>query len=295
MFEKAARRAGYMAYSRKFDRVLDIDKLVGNEVIPRLQAYFEARGYEGESEAVEERAWAIREIEVPPESVVTFLVELSGSAQNGSIAEMAKAVLAASIALEGNGTKVEVLGYTTSGGEGPRKEWNGDKVVTYPGRLSELRHVVVKERGAPAGWSAGRILSMVNKKIGHENIDGEALEWAVSRAAAGTAKPVLVFVTDDTEPQCEVSQRFADRRDFLKDHLKEIVSELEASEAITFVPVVVTNDPKYAAGRNDVYSDPVFTESTKTAAILDAVARGLSARLEAVREPEPEPVSAPSM
>lgn len=284
MFDDVAKKTKYLVYTRKFDRECRIADLVDAETIERLSTHFEYHGYEDG-----ENISGLGELSghaVPQGLQVTILVDMSGSLQGRPISQTCYGVLAATLALEEAGASVEVLGYTTTGSDGPMEAFNDDRTVKNPGRLSALLHVVAKDPGVPAARSAGSILAMGAKGLHRENLDGEAVIWAARRLAArpGAVK-VLVLVTDGWEPNCAASERFAGTdRDFMKRHLKAVVEEIEAAGELGFAQVVLS-EPWFSA-KQDTYTAPVVARA-EAAVVAGAIGEALSRVLVPAAENSP--------
>jgi cobaltochelatase CobT len=91
------------------------------------------------------------------DTVVTLLIDNSGSMRGRpiSIAAISADVLART--LERCGVKTEVLGFTTSAWKGgrSREQWLAGGKPAHPGRLNDLRHIVYKRLTSP-GAGRGR-------------------------------------------------------------------------------------------------------------------------------------------
>jgi cobaltochelatase CobT len=90
------------------------------------------------------------------DTVVTLLIDNSGSMRGRPI--MVAAVCADILArtLERCGVKVEILGFTTRAWKGgaSREDWVKAGKPPHPGRLNDLRHIVYKSADAP--WRRAR-------------------------------------------------------------------------------------------------------------------------------------------
>ncbi len=86
------------------------------------------------------------------DTVVTLLIDNSGSMRGRpiSIAAISADILART--LERCGVKVEILGFTTRAWKGgqSREEWlQGGQARVTPGRLNDLRHIIYKKADEP--------------------------------------------------------------------------------------------------------------------------------------------------
>ena len=96
-----------------------------------------------------------------------------------SIAAICADVLART--LERCNVKVEILGFTTRAWKGgqAREKWLQEGRPQQPGRLNDLRHIIYKGR-MPHGVGPSKFGSDDERRLLKENIDGEALEWAIA-------------------------------------------------------------------------------------------------------------------
>lgn len=167
---------------------------------------------------------------------VQVLVDMSGSNRGMERVIIGYVDLVAR-GLETAGVPFEVLGFTTSSWKGGKSaaEWKalGDCKPENPGRICDLLHVVFKARDA--AWSVSpdgvapspaQALDRVYRPgMLKENVDGEAIRWAVSRLPdpAGAA---LLWVTDGAP--CDDVTNARNHRDLLHDDRDRAVGEIEA-------------------------------------------------------------------
>ena len=121
-----------------------------------------------------------------PSTVVTLLIDHSGSMRGRPMLIAALTVEIFARVLERCGVRCEVLGFTTrewDGGE-PAREWAADGYPESPGRLNALEHIVIKSADVP--WRRARVALglFLHDEMLKENIDGEALAWAHARLLA---------------------------------------------------------------------------------------------------------------
>ena len=90
------------------------------------------------------------------DTVVTLLLDNSGSMRGRpiTIAAICADILART--LERCGVKVEILGFTTRAWKGgqSREKWMQNERPANPGRLNDLRHIIYKPADAP--WRRAR-------------------------------------------------------------------------------------------------------------------------------------------
>ena len=126
-----------------------------------------------------------------PSTVVTLLIDHSGSMRGRPMLIAALTVEIFARVLERCGVRCEVLGFTTrewDGGE-PAREWAANGYPENPGRLNALEHIVIKSADVP--WRRARVALglFLHDEMLKENIDGEALAWAHARLLARIGAP----------------------------------------------------------------------------------------------------------
>ncbi len=149
-----------------------------------------------------------QEFESPfPSTVVTLLIDHSGSMAGRPMQIAALTVEVFARVLERCGVRCEVLGFTTrdwDGGE-PARKWATDGYPPEPGRLNALEHIVIKAADVP--WRrARRALGLfLRDAMLKENIDGEALTWAHQRLLARPERRRILIVVSDGTPMDEAT------------------------------------------------------------------------------------------
>jgi cobaltochelatase CobT len=178
-----------------------------------------------------------------PSTVVTLLIDHSGSMRGRPMRIAALTVEVFARVLERCGVKCEVLGFTTrdwDGGE-PAKQWAADGYPENPGRLNALEHIVVK--GADVPWRRARIgLGLfLRDEMLKENIDGEALAWAHARLLArAEARRILVVVSDGT-PMDEATMA-ANGHEYLEAHLQAVIEGIETRSPVQLAAIGIGHD-----------------------------------------------------
>ncbi|MCP4820462.1 MAG: cobaltochelatase subunit CobT, partial [Shimia sp.] len=136
------------------------------------------------------------------DTVVTLLLDNSGSMRGRpiSIAAICADVLART--LERCNVKVEILGFTTKAWKGglAREKWLNEGRPQQPGRLNDLRHIIYKKADAPWRRVRPNLGLMMKEGLLKENIDGEALEWAHRRMVARPEQRKILMVISDGAP-----------------------------------------------------------------------------------------------
>ena len=117
------------------------------------------------------------------DTVVTLLIDNSGSMRGRPISVAAICADILSRTLERCSVKVEILGFTTKNWKGgkSREKWNLNNKPRNPGRLNDLRHIIYKDADKPWRQSKKNLGLMLKEGLLKENIDGEALSWAFNR------------------------------------------------------------------------------------------------------------------
>ncbi len=165
-----------------------------------------------------------------PEACVTLLVDQSGS-MRGTAQRLA--VLAIDLmvhTLELCQVRCEVLGYTTRfGADNPiHQHWQQLGCPSGPGRLNALRHIVYKTAKQPWRRARPQLGLLLRQGFGQENIDGEALYWAACRLMRQPQLRKILLVLSDGAPYDEATNT-ANGRDLLENHLRAVITEVEAS------------------------------------------------------------------
>ncbi len=177
------------------------------------------------------------------DTVVTLLVDNSGSMRGRpiTIAALCTDILAKT--LERCGVKVEILGFTTrqwKGGESRRK-WMKDGRPPNPGRLNDLRHIIYKAADVPWRRAKRNLGLMMREGILKENIDGEALLWAHGRLLARPEQRKILMVISDGAP-VDDSTLSANAGNYLERHLRQVIEEIETRSPVELVAIGIGHD-----------------------------------------------------
>ena len=279
----ATASAGYEVYTRRFDEVIDAHKLTTPEDLLRLRrkldhllrklgggvAHLAHRL--GRRLLARQRRWwdfdleeglldsgrLARVVASPhrplsfkaerhsdfPDTVVTLLVDNSGSMRGVPITTAALCTDLLARVLERCRVKVEVLGFTTKAWKGgaARRLWSDAGKPEAPGRLNDLRHVVYKSASMPWRRARRRIGVMLHPDLLKENIDGEALLWAHGRLVARPEARRILMVISDGAP-VDDSTTSANDRSFLDNHLRSVIAAVEAYSPIELVAIGIGHD-----------------------------------------------------
>ena len=178
-----------------------------------------------------------------PDTIVTILVDNSGSMRGVPITTAALCTDILGRTLERCGVKVEVLGFTTRAwkGGGARQLWVAAGRPARPGRLNDVRHIIYKDAAHPWRRAHRNIGVMLHPDLLKENIDGEALIWAHSRLLARPEARRILMVISDGAP-VDDSTASANDRLFLEKHLRAVITALEAYSPVELVAIGIGHD-----------------------------------------------------
>jgi len=177
------------------------------------------------------------------DTVVTLLIDNSGSMRGRPISVAAICADILSRTLERCSVKVEVLGFTTKNWKGgkSREKWNLNNKPTKPGRLNDLRHIIYKSADKPWRQSKKNLGLMLKEGLLKENIDGEALVWAFNRILKRKEERKILMVISDGAP-VDDSTLSVNSGDYLEKHLKQTVKWIENNSDIEIFAVGIGHD-----------------------------------------------------
>lgn len=253
----------YRVFSREWDELLDMRRLKGRPV-PKAQANIGptqraearrlARRLHQQLLALQTRSWNDEQEQgvlerrrlvamvatgnrrifrqeqerLVPQACVTLLLDQSGSMRGLPRELTLQAIDLAVQVLEACGIRTEVLGFGTrvDAGNPLHTSWQAMGSPPNPGRLNALRHVLYKPTNMP--WRRCRQWLIQQQPLEDgENIDGEALEWAVSRLLRQPEPRKILVIFSDGTPFDEATAS-ANGRNYLEDHLHQVVACIEA-------------------------------------------------------------------
>ncbi len=274
---------GYRAYTTAFDRVVTAASLASREELERLRLSLDADFSQVRSlvarlakrlmrvlMAKQTREWRFdqddgfldpsrlpvfvasggaarpfkQEFESPfPSTVITLLIDHSGSMAGRPMTIAALTVEIFARVLERCGVKCEVLGFTTrewDGGE-PARQWADDGYPEAPGRLNALEHIVIKAADTP--WRRARLALglFLRDEMLKENIDGEALTWAHRRLLSRPEQRRILVVISDGAPMDEATFA-ANGFDYLDGHLLAVVRHIETRSPVKLAAIGIGVD-----------------------------------------------------
>ncbi len=177
------------------------------------------------------------------DTVVTLLIDNSGSMRGRPITIAAICADILSRTLERCSVKVEILGFTTKNWKGgqSRELWAKNSKPKTPGRLNDLRHIIYK--GADTHWRQAKnnLGLMLKEGLLKENIDGEAISWAYNRIKKRKEERKILMVISDGAP-VDDSTLSVNSGDFLEKHLKKIVKFIENKSDIEVLAIGIGHD-----------------------------------------------------
>jgi len=287
----------YRVFTTEFDEVVQVEELCGPSELARLRAQLDQHlaRYEGmigrianrlqrKLLAQQTRSWTfdleegildtarLARVVVNPttplsykqeketefrDTVVTLLIDNSGSMRGRPIAVAAMSAEILARTLERCGVKVEILGFTTRAWKGgqSREAWLRAGKPPNPGRLNDLRHIVYKAADAP--WRRARrgLGLMLREGLLKENIDGEAILWAHQRLLARPEQRRILMVISDGAP-VDDSTLSANPGNYLERHLREVIAWIEANSDVELLAIGIGHDVTRYYRRAVTISDP---------------------------------------
>jgi cobaltochelatase CobT len=273
----------YKVYTTAYDEVVSAEELCDPDELTRLRAYLDqqlsalssvvsrlANKLQRRLLAQQNRAWTfdleegmldvarLTRVIIDPtaplsfkqeedqefrDTVVTLLIDNSGSMRGRPI--MVAAVCADILArtLERCGVKTEVLGFTTRAWKGgtSRDEWIKAGKPPSPGRLNDLRHIVYKAADAPWRRARKNLGLMMREGLLKENIDGEALMWAHQRVVNRPEARRILMVISDGAP-VDDSTLSVNSGHYLERHLRQVIAEIEGKSPVELIAIGIGHD-----------------------------------------------------
>ena len=177
------------------------------------------------------------------DTVVTLLIDNSGSMRGRpiSIAAISADILART--LERCGVKTEILGFTTRAWKGgqARESWLAAGRPPQPGRLNDIRHIIYKQADEPWRRAKTNLGLMMREGLLKENIDGEALMWAYKRLMARPEQRKILMVISDGAP-VDDSTLSVNSGNYLERHLRRVIEEVETRSPVELTAIGIGHD-----------------------------------------------------
>ena len=276
-------QSDYKIWSTKYDETITATELADEEELNRLRAYLDqqlsnlqsvvtklANRLQRRLMAQQNRSWdfdqeegmidaaRLARIVVSPgsslsykieretdfrDTVVTLLIDNSGSMRGRpiSIAAISADILART--LERCGVKTEILGFTTRAWKGgqAREDWLAAGRPPMPGRLNDLRHIIYKKADEPWRHAKRNLGLMMREGLLKENIDGEALLWAHNRLIARAEDRRILMVISDGAP-VDDSTLSVNHGGYLEQHLRKVIEMIETRSPVQLVAIGIGHD-----------------------------------------------------
>ncbi|MGD9966280.1 MAG: cobaltochelatase subunit CobT [Hyphomonadaceae bacterium] len=275
--------ANYKVFTRAFDETIAAEELCPSEELARLRNYLDqqlkplqsvvgrlANRLQRRLLAKQNRAWTFdleegvldtarltrviidpmaalsfkQEEDMPfKDTVVTLLLDNSGSMRGRPIMVAALCADILARTLERCGVKVEILGFTTIAWKGgsSKDAWLKADRPPQPGRLNDLRHVIYKAADAPWRRARRNLGLMMREGLLKENIDGEALLWAHDRLIGRPEQRRILMVISDGAP-VDDSTLSANPGNYLERHLRTVIHWVETRSPIELIAIGIGHD-----------------------------------------------------
>jgi len=177
------------------------------------------------------------------DTVVTLLIDNSGSMRGRpiSIAAISADIMART--LERCGVKTEILGFTTRAWKGgqSRESWLAAGRPSSPGRLNDLRHILYKAADEPWRRAKKSLGLMMREGLLKENIDGEALLWAHNRLIGRPEERKILMVISDGAP-VDDSTLSVNNGAYLERHLRQVIGWIENRSPVELCAIGIGHD-----------------------------------------------------
>jgi cobaltochelatase CobT len=273
----------YKAFTTRFDEIVEAEELCDEEELSRLRAYLDqqmaglsnvvtrlanrlqrrllaqqARSWDFDQEEGLLDAARLARVVVNPrhalsfkierdtafrDTVVSLLIDNSGSMRGRPIAIAAICADILARTLERCGVATEILGFTTRGWKGgqSREAWLTAGRPPNPGRLNDLRHIVYKRADEPYRRARRNLGLMMREGLLKENIDGEALLWAHNRLIARPEERRILMVISDGAP-VDDSTASANGGTYLERHLRQVIEWIEKRSTVELIAIGIGHD-----------------------------------------------------
>jgi len=280
----------YRAFTTKYDEVIAATELCDADELERLRAYLDqqlvqlqgvvtklANRLQRRLMAQQSRSWdfdqeegmldaaRLARVVINPaqslsykierdtefrDTVVTLLIDNSGSMRGRPIGIAAISADILARTLERVGVKVEILGFTTRAWKGgqSRESWLAAGRPPQPGRLNDIRHIVYKQADEPWRRAKKSLGLMMREGLLKENIDGEALLWAHGRLIARPEDRKVLMVISDGAP-VDDSTLSVNSGSYLERHLRQVIAWIEGKSPVELVAIGIGHDVTRWYGR----------------------------------------------
>ena len=204
------------------------------------------------------------------DTVVSLLIDSSGSMRGRSITIAAMCADILGRTLERCSVKVEILGFTTRAWRGgqSRELWLQHGKQAQPGRLNDLRHIIYKAADMPWRRAKTNIGLMMREELLKENIDGEALLWAHNRIVGRPEDRKILMVISDGLP-VDNSTLLVNPSNFLEQHLKFAIDKIENHSPVELVAIGIGHDVTHHYRRAVTITDAEQLGDAMTEQLVD--------------------------
>jgi len=204
------------------------------------------------------------------DTVVSLLIDSSGSMRGRSITIAAMCADILGRTLERCSVKVEILGFTTRAWRGgqSRELWLQHGKQAQPGRLNDLRHIIYKAADMPCRRARTNIGLMMREELLKENIDGEALLWAHNRIAGRPEDRKILMVISDGLP-VDNSTLLVNPSNYLEQHLKFAIDKIENQSPVELVAIGIGHDVTHHYRRAVTITDAEQLGDAMTEQLVD--------------------------
>jgi len=209
------------------------------------------------------------------DTVVTLLLDNSGSMRGRPIMVAACCADILARTLERCGVKVEILGFTTRAWKGghAREAWLNALKPPLPGRLNDLRHIVYKSADAPWRRARRNLGLMMREGLLKENIDGEALTWAHNRLLARPEQRRILMMISDGAP-VDDSTLSVNTGSYLELHLRQVIEEIETRSSVELLAIGIGHDVTRYYRRAVTITDPTELAGAMTDKLVELFEEG---------------------
>lgn len=177
------------------------------------------------------------------DTVVTLLLDNSGSMRGRPITVAALCADIFARTLERCGVATEILGFTTKHWKGgkSRERWLETNRPLEPGRLNDIRHIIYKSADTPWRRARNNLGLMLREGLLKENIDGEALLWAHGRLLARKEERKILMIISDGAPVDDATLS-ANSTNYLEKHLRSVIGEIENKSPVELLAIGIGHD-----------------------------------------------------
>jgi len=177
------------------------------------------------------------------DTVVTLLIDSSGSMRGRSISIAAMCADILGRTLERCSVRVEILGFTTRAWRGgqSREKWINAGKPGNPGRLNDIRHIIYKAADDTWHRCKRNLGLMMREELLKENIDGEALIWAHDRIVTRQEERKVLMVISDGLP-VDNSTLLVNPSNYLEQHLKYAIDQIENHSPVELIAIGIGHD-----------------------------------------------------